>query len=212
LQGWAPATILDAYQAERWPITEQVSRFAMAHAEREIARRGSVPAGIEDATDAGARLRAAAGSRAREINKPQYCAAGLNFGSYYDRSPLIAYDGEAPPPYTMGTFTSSTVPGCRLPHVWLADGRSLYDALGPAYTLLRRDASIDVAALRAAAAHRGCPLDLLELSDTPLPDAYRHALLIVRPDQHVAWRADHPPEESLALIDRLRGAVSPASP
>ena len=47
LNGWAPAGICSAYEAERWPITEQVSRFAMAHAGKEIARRGAVPAMIE---------------------------------------------------------------------------------------------------------------------------------------------------------------------
>ena len=39
LKGWAPLSILDAYEAERWPITSQVSRFAMSHAEAEIRRR-----------------------------------------------------------------------------------------------------------------------------------------------------------------------------
>ncbi len=48
LNGWAPAAILDAYEAERLPITSQVSRFAMSHAEAEIRRRGAVPAEIED--------------------------------------------------------------------------------------------------------------------------------------------------------------------
>ena len=31
LAGWAPESILDAYQAERQPITAQVSHFAMDH-------------------------------------------------------------------------------------------------------------------------------------------------------------------------------------
>jgi hypothetical protein len=55
---------------------------------------------------------------------------GLNFGYFYDRSPIIAYDGEQAPTYTMGTFTSTTVPGCRVPHVWIDGRRSLYDAMG----------------------------------------------------------------------------------
>src|SRR5690349_19426601 len=29
LQGWADSAILDAHEAERWPITEQVSHYAM---------------------------------------------------------------------------------------------------------------------------------------------------------------------------------------
>src|SRR5436305_4467752 len=57
LNGWAPPDILEAYEAERWPITSQVSRFAMSHAEAEIRRRGAVPAEIEDAGSDGERVR-----------------------------------------------------------------------------------------------------------------------------------------------------------
>jgi len=30
--------------------------------------------------------------------------------------------------------------------------------------------------------------------------------VLVRPDRHVAWRADHAPDDPLELIDHLRGA------
>ncbi|MCS6762758.1 MAG: hypothetical protein MO853_00480 [Candidatus Protistobacter heckmanni] len=82
----------------------------------------------------------------------QYCCAGLNFGYYYDGSPLIAYDSEAQPAYSMGGFTASTVPGCHVPHFTLADGASLYDRLGPDYTLLRFDPAVLVEALLEARA------------------------------------------------------------
>jgi hypothetical protein len=132
LNGWAAEAALAAYEAERQPITEQVSKFAMNHALALQKEREGVPAGIEAPGAEGAAARAAAGRALYDLNVKQYCCGGLNFGSYYDRSPLIAYDGEAPPGYTMDQFTPSTVPGCRTPHVWLDDGRSLYDALGPA--------------------------------------------------------------------------------
>jgi hypothetical protein len=35
---------------------------------------------------------------------------------------------------------------------------------------------------------------------------YPHKLLLSRPDLHVAWRGDKPPEDPIALIDRVRGA------
>ena len=117
LNGWAPASILDAYEAERWPITSQVSRFAMSHAEAEIRRRGAVPDAIEDASAEGERVRQETGRLTYEINVQQYACEGLNFGSYYDRSPIIAYDGGEPPAYTMNSYTPSTVPGCRTPHL-----------------------------------------------------------------------------------------------
>jgi len=131
LNGWAPRSILDAYEAERLPITDQVSRFAMSHAEAEIRRRGAIPDAIEDASLEGEQARAEVGRVAYAINVQQYACAGLNFGSYYDRSPIIAYDGAPCPPYTMATYQASTVPGCRTPHLWLANKTSLYDALGP---------------------------------------------------------------------------------
>src|SRR5262249_25946257 len=57
LNGWAPAAILDAYEAERLPITDQVSRFAMSHAETESRRRSTVPDGIEEPGPRGAQAR-----------------------------------------------------------------------------------------------------------------------------------------------------------
>jgi hypothetical protein len=210
LNGWAPAAILDAYEAERWPITSQVSRFAMSHAEAEIRRRGAVPAEIEDAGPAGERARREVGRLAYEINVRQYACAGLNFGSFYDRSPIIAYDGATPPAYTMDGYTPSTVPGCRTPHLWCSDGRSLYDAMGPEFTLLRFDRAIDIAPLEAAARQRGVPLKILDVLDVDVPASAKpddDRLVLSRPDQHVAWRSNRLPGDCLALMDRVRGAA-----
>ena len=206
LNGWAPAEILDAYEAERWPITEQVSRFAMAHAEQEIARRGAIPAAIEATSVDGERARAEAGRRCYQINVQQYCCGGLNFGTYYDASPIIAYDGAAHPAFSMSAFTPSTVPGCRTPHVWLADGRSLYDAMGPEYTLLRFDRGADVTRLVQAARQRGVPLAVVDVDSREAAEPYITKLVLSRPDQHVGWRGDACPDDSLALIDLIRGA------
>jgi hypothetical protein len=211
LQGWAAPEILDAYEDERRPITEQVSRFAMNHAIAMSKQRHGVPAHIEEDSEAGARERAALGKSAYELNVQQYCCAGLNFGYYYDRSPIIAYDGDTPPAYTMADFTPSTAPGARVPHLWLADGRSLYDVLAPFYTLLRFDPAVDATPLLRAAARRGVPL---EIRDIEAPDAaalYGETLVLARPDQHVAWRGNAMPHDPLALVDRIRGAGAAAA-
>jgi hypothetical protein len=207
LNGWAPPSILDAYEAERWPITSQVSRFAMSHAEAEIRRRGAVPDDIEDAGSQGELARREVGRLAYKINVRQYACAGLNFGTYYDRSPIIAYDGAEHPAYTMDSYTPSTVPGCRTPHLWRDDGGSLYDAMGPEFTLLRFDPSVETAPLKAAAERRGVPLTVLDADATAARGLYGHRLVLSRPDQHVAWRGDALPSDPLALIDRVRGAT-----
>jgi 2-polyprenyl-6-methoxyphenol hydroxylase-like FAD-dependent oxidoreductase len=206
LHGWAPVTILDAYEAERQPITEQVSRYAMNHAVALAKLRSAVPAEIDDEGPAGAAARARVGRELYDLNVNQYCCGGLNFGYFYDASPIIAYDRASPPSYSMYDFTPSTVPGCRTPHLWLRDGRSLYDALGPDYTLIRADPSAAADALLAAAAHRRVPMTLLDLDAPEAAALYPWKFVLSRPDQHVAWRGDAVPADPLALIDRIRGA------
>jgi 2-polyprenyl-6-methoxyphenol hydroxylase-like FAD-dependent oxidoreductase len=208
LKGWAPETILGAHETERQPITEQVSRFAMRHAEGAIRERTAVPSNVEDDTPEGAAARREVGDAAYRLHVQQFACAGLNYGYYYEHSPIIAYDGEEAPAYSMYDYTPSTVPGCRTPHFWLRDGRSLYDALGPDYTLLRFDPSVDASGLLHAATEAGMPLALLDVQAHEIPEAYRHRLVLSRPDQHVGWRGDQSPTDPRGLIDLLRGAVA----
>jgi 2-polyprenyl-6-methoxyphenol hydroxylase-like FAD-dependent oxidoreductase len=207
LSGWAEYEILDAYEAERLPITEQVSKFAMSHL-RKISQ-ADVPAEIEDLTEEGLEARTALGSAAYELNVQQFAAAGLNFGYSYVRSPIISYDGEPAPDYSMGKYTPSTVPGCRAPHFWLAEGISLYDELGPYYTLIAQDGeSGDIAPLLHAAERVKLPVKVLRADPKNVPSEYRHRFVMVRQDQHVVWRGDAAPEDPLMLIETLRGNSS----
>jgi hypothetical protein len=107
----------------------------------------------------------------------------------------------------MDGYTPSTVPGCRTPHFFRDDGSSLYDAMGPEFTLLRFDPALDVAVLAAAAGEKRVPLGILDVKspDTAAYDGGR--LVLSRPDQHVAWRGDSVPDDPVALIDRIRGAA-----
>ena len=207
LKGWADPAILDAHTAERHPITEQVSHYAMNTAMALARQRAAVPPEIEDDSPAGEAAREKLGRVLVEMNTPQFCCGGLNFGSFYDASPIIAYDGEPAPAYTMENFTPSTVPGCRTPHLWLRDGRSLYDALGPDFSLLRFDRSAPVDSLLQAAHQRALPLTLVDVDSDEAAGLYRHRLLLSRPDQHVAWRGDAPPADPRHLIDLVRGAA-----
>jgi 2-polyprenyl-6-methoxyphenol hydroxylase-like FAD-dependent oxidoreductase len=211
LRGWAAPALLDAHEAERLPITGQVSRHAMDHAVALAKQRGAVPAEVEAPGPAGDAVRAAVGRAAYELNVNQYCCGGLNFGYFYDASPIIAYDGEKAPAYTMYDFTPSTVPGCRTPHLWLRDGRSLYDAVGPDYTLLRLDPRAEVDGLVRVAAARGVPLSVLDVDAEEAAKLYPRKLVLSRPDGHVAWRGDAAPADPLALVDLIRGAAQGAA-
>jgi hypothetical protein len=106
-------------------------------------------------------------------------------------------------------------PGWRLPHLWLEDGSSIYDHLGREFSLIRLSSAVDGGALVEAAAERGVPLALVDLSAVPGLEAdYGAALILVRPDQHVAWMSSSSPSLTegaqlfdLALGRRLRAAA-----
>jgi 2-polyprenyl-6-methoxyphenol hydroxylase-like FAD-dependent oxidoreductase len=208
IKGWADPLLLESYEIERQPITEQASRHAMNISLARGQQRGEIPDNIEETGPEGDAARARIGRQLYAINVGAACCGGLNFGYFYEDSPIVAYDGEAPPAYTMYDFRQSTVPGCRTPHLWLRDGRSLYDALGTDFTLLRFDLKVAVDGLMAAAAHRGVPIAVLDVDADEAAGLYPYKLLLSRPDQHVAWRGDGPPHDPVALIDRVRGVFA----
>lgn len=203
LTGWAPESLLDAYEAERRPVIEQTSHFAASLTEMlelDIAHVYDDSAAGEEARK---RLGAVIEAQTREAMVPN----GLNFGYSYPDSPIVLGDGEAPPPYTMGSYEPSTVPGCRLPHFWTAAGESIYDLLGHGYAAIRTDAGIDVDPLIEAAREHGVPLTVVDLLNQPVPLAHKdHPLILVRPDQHIAWRGRQCPDDCAQLINVIRGA------
>ncbi|MBT3428778.1 MAG: FAD-binding protein [Gammaproteobacteria bacterium] len=203
LKGWGGNSLLAAYAAERLTITRQVSHFAMETAEAMIKNRAAVPDEIEDDSSEGRAAQNWFGTQTRDLNMPQYCCAGLNYGYYYDNSPIIIYDSMQQPSYSMADYTPSTVPGCRFAHIVMADGTSIYDHLGPGYTLVRTLAGKG-AALIEAANQLNIPLAIV---DIPTSKLHQHALYLVRPDQHVAWRGQHDPQDSETILQTLCGQL-----
>jgi hypothetical protein len=99
------------------------------------------------------------------------------------------------------------VSGSRAPHAWLADGRSTLDLFGNGFTLLRLGSSApQPLTMERAFAQRGVPLSSIGIADPAIVTLYERALVLVRPDGHVAWRGDEEPTDSLAVVDHVRGA------
>lgn len=207
LSGWASSGVLEAYERERLPITEQVSHFAMNHALGAIRHRRDVPQDIEKPGADGERIRAEFGREVYELNVQQYCCGGLNFGYFYADSPIIAHDGEQAPGYTMADFTPSTVPGCRTPFFSMKNGQPLYDAIGQGYTLLRFDPAADAEPFIKASARKNMPVKIVDVEAANVPGAYTTKLVLSRTDCHVAWRGDALPSDPSSLVERLRGAA-----
>jgi 2-polyprenyl-6-methoxyphenol hydroxylase-like FAD-dependent oxidoreductase len=208
--GWLSDTALAAYERERRPVTLQVMDQAMAFLPHLIALGRSVPSEIREEGPSGDAARSAFFAQAATLNTQQYAAAGLNFGYCYDDSPLIAHDQERPPAFSMGEFTPSTVPGCRVPHAWLDQGQSLLDALDPrGFTLVHARQPSNGAPLSEALGARGIPVTEIEIP-AEAGGTFDRAMVLVRPDAHVAWRGDAIPDDVERLVDILAGVALPA--
>ena len=149
-----------------------------------------------------AKLPATISMRTREL---EFNIPGITFGGRYDGSPIVVPDGTTPPPDAANTYAATACPGGRAPHLWLADGRSLYDTFGFEFTLLRLGAKApDVTSFIAAAKAQSVPLAVVEVASDEARDLYAADLALIRPDQIVAWRGNSS-DDAAAVLRRATG-------
>ncbi len=203
LDGWGGDTLLASYEAERRPIAERTIREAVANmsvlapelSNQDLAASGRV----------GEQARRAAAQVIQAAKDREFHSLGIILGYQYDASPVIIDDGTPPLPEGQD-YVPTARPGARLPHLWLPDGASLYDRLGNGLSLLRLRNDADVVPFIESATARGVPLTVVELHGQALEEFYNASLLLVRPDQHVAWRGTSVDRATAGtIIDSIRG-------
>lgn len=200
VKGVSPAALLDSYEMERRPVALRNTDYARRFAD-SLGLYAAAPE-IEDATEAGDEARREAGAYLDRHARAEFNIPGITFGGRYDGSPIIVSDGTAPPPDAANVYTPSACPGGRAPHAWLEDGVSLYDLFGFEWTLLQFEQVVsDADTLRHAAP--GVELKLVTLPKH-LRDLYATDLVLIRPDQVVAWRG------SAAQAGELGGVLAHA--
>lgn len=135
---------------------------------------------------------------------------GIELGYRYNGSPVVVgEDGATEPAWSERHYIPTTWPGARAPQVLLANGKvSIYDLFGSGnqYTLV--DFTIDGAYVRVfeeVAKKAAIPLKTVHLPNEPhVHKTWERDAVLVRPDDHVAWRS---PEASKAPTDLQAGEV-----
>ena len=203
LAGWGGDGLLASYEPERRPVGQRNLEGARLHAET----KGRIGALWDARLDAdgpeGDRLRAEIGAKIAAIGNAENESLGIELGYRYDDLPVICAEPGAPALETL-RYKPGTWPGMRAPSLYLADGRALFDLFGPGFTLVAF-AGAETAGFARAAAERAMPLAILALDDAHARKVYERDLVLVRPDQHVAWRGAAPPADPGAILDRVRG-------
>jgi hypothetical protein len=200
-QGWAGPHLIDSYERERHPIGLRNVQFGVKCS--RVMDGWIVPGNFEDDTPEAQKARETLGAQVVVEDVPQYLSAGLQLGERYEDSPIVFPADTPAPEDRWDIYTPLDRPGGRAPHFFIAPGQSLYDAFGKGFTLLAFGAA-DTAAIEAAAARRGVPLATVRVDTRN--DLYSTPLVLIRPDQHIAWRGDTINEnDALAIVDRIRG-------
>jgi 2-polyprenyl-6-methoxyphenol hydroxylase-like FAD-dependent oxidoreductase len=215
LQGWGGPELLASYETERRAVHERTVDQAVSHHDTFGSRL--VRPHMEDAGLVGEATRQELAHLLETTKIFEFKTLGIVLGSHYRHSPIVVPDGSRPPAESSMVYTPSAHPGCLAPHLWLADGSSLYDRFGPGFSLLvttgEEDRNeVEAGPLPAAARERGMPLEVVASGDARLADRYGARYVLVRPDQHVAWRGHTIPADVHRLLDRVCGEALQSAP
>jgi 2-polyprenyl-6-methoxyphenol hydroxylase-like FAD-dependent oxidoreductase len=221
LRGHGGEALLDSYDAERrrhnWRIADNaLESWRRGQAGLAEIRRGGIP----DDADLSPEARARRAEIAARLGGGFADRGGLTFDERYDASPVIWYEpGQLAdePAWEPGRYEDDSRPGHRAPNGAIDPyGSTLYDRIGNALALLvigdatGIDRSVEHA-LAAEAASRALPFTVVHLSEPSLRAVYGDGAVLVRPDQHVAWRGAALPKGGAApVLHHVRG-IRPAA-
>jgi 2-polyprenyl-6-methoxyphenol hydroxylase-like FAD-dependent oxidoreductase len=200
--GWAGPGLLDTYHAERHPVFVSTARDFIRNFIEED----------------GAFLCAYHPDRDREAFKAAWArrASGISaeiqgFEPNYEGSPIV-FGPEGAESGAVGQHSFQARAGHHLAPQPRTLGGSLFDALGPGFTLLciAHGEPTDAARiawirdLQKQAQDRSVPLDVVFEPAEAVREAYGASLILVRPDAFVAWAGGSDIAPSL-VIDRAVG-------
>ena len=222
--GHADPALLESYETERRPVAQvnadQSLRNALRLIEVPVALDlGDVPEAAKErfaatlADPAGLeRVRDAIAAQAEHFDMP-----GLQLGYCYTEGALLRGPDDAPPKLEVRRYDPTGCPGARLPHAWLVDGTSSLLDRVPVDRFLLIAGPRGSAWIEALAGLDAPPTESLVLTPEQVPELDRwlgeagiaaEGALLVRPDQHVAWRSPAPGADPVVALHAAFAAAT----
>ena len=201
VDGRASAELLDSYGPERLAVANNNSHQSLTNAIKLVELDIALGTDVEPTSE---RLHASLADPAKaealaaavELQREHFDLFGLQLGYVYGDGALVSEE----PPDEHGSpseYEPTARPGARLPHTWLAEvgGRSTLDLVPLDRPVLFSFGDHDAWA-NALGAATGWVATVRVGIDTPDLESWRTVCevdatgaLLVRPDQHIAWRA-----------------------
>ncbi len=227
LDGRARPEILDTFESERRPVAQNNAEQSLRNATRllevpqalgVIGAQDPVAAMEQTLADPESRLRV---EEAVLAQAEHFDLEGLHLGFVYTDGVLHRGAGEpAPVPDPPRAYQPSGAPGRRFPHAWLSDGTSStldWIALDRFLLLAGPDGDAWVAAVESMgdprlSARKVTGEDLPGLSEWLASCGIKPSgALLVRPDQHVAWRAPSSSGEAVSEFGEVWERILPVA-
>jgi hypothetical protein len=224
--GWALPAILETYESERRPVAQRNAEQSFGNALKMLSvfdalglagdptvARQCLGALLADATGR-ARIR-----NAIDEQQEHFDLFGLQLGFVYEAGAIVGDDTEPPVGGdSVRDYVPSGRPGARVPHAWIEPSgarRSTLDLVpydrftmlcGPeGFAWLDATAQISGPPIRCLLA--GCDFTDRDGRWAAMTEVGRDGALLVRPDQHIAWRARAQPADPGAALRGALGAI-----
>jgi FAD-dependent monooxygenase len=204
--------LFKSYEIERKPVALQNVQHSGVHFNVHMQLKelfgDENPKRVDDDTEE-ARLLRAKIQEYYQVHDGENKDFGVELGYRYQSPIVIPDDTSAEPVWEPSQYTPTTWPGGRPPHIFLSDGTAIFDKMGKGWTLLVfSDEDCGETLLLEAARSLNIPLLQVNLPKEKLAKTlYERNLLLIRPDQHVAWRADEvlTPTEAHRILNIVTG-------
>ncbi|KAI3553349.1 FAD binding domain-containing protein [Colletotrichum abscissum] len=212
INGEGGPELLRSYELERKPVAlknvERSHDHFKVHNELQTLLGGGDPRRVDTDTKEAHLLR----QRVDEFyqrHDGENRGLGIEMGYRYNSHIIVHQEDDgSEPPSDPRCYTPTTWPGGRPPHIFLSDGTAIFDRFGKHWSLLCfTDTDVGQCHLIQAANDLGLSLSLINLpGEAQARTLYERNLVLIRPDQHVAWRAET--VNSPAIADTVLRTVS----
>ena len=222
-EGWAPRSLLATYEVERRPVAQTNADQSVNNAMKMWEVLQALGIVLDDPGGSKQRMEAALAdpharerlAEAIEHQREHFDMIGLQLGFRYETGAVAAEDESPASLASAGPaseYVPTTAPGARLPHAWIErDGARISTLDLVAYDGFTLLAGPDASGWVAAGKKVGqVPLRVLvsgrDFSDptgawTAASQIGRDGALLVRPDQHVAWRSRSARPDAARLLE-----------
>lgn len=224
--GLASESLLQTYETERLPVARMNAEQSLTNAMNMFELLEAL--GItDDIQESKRRMREALANadgrrtikEAIERQREHFDMVGLHLGFHYE-SDAVVPDGSAPPKVTsvVSDYVPNTRPGSRLPHAWVDRAGTRVSTLDliaqDRFTLVTGPEGLAWAESAEAASQSSLRVlvegrDFADVGDhwESLRGIGPQGALLVRPDQHVAWRSTGPPAGQAESLSTILGRI-----